>query len=65
MPDERQLTKGIGSTDVPAQLRSMVDALVGESTRIEDGCVAVPECIGDGSLTVLTTEALAHVWSIC
>ena len=41
MPDERQLTKGIGSTDVPAQLRSMVDALVGESTRIEDGCVSL------------------------
>ncbi|KJA27180.1 hypothetical protein HYPSUDRAFT_158290 [Hypholoma sublateritium FD-334 SS-4] len=37
MPDERQLTKGIGSTEVPALLRSMVDSLVWESTRIEDG----------------------------
>jgi len=39
MPDERQLTKGIGSTDVPALLRSMVDSLVWESTRIEEGYV--------------------------
>ncbi|KIM49131.1 hypothetical protein M413DRAFT_15309 [Hebeloma cylindrosporum] len=37
MPDERQLTKGIVSTDVPALLRSMVDSLVWESTRIEEG----------------------------
>ncbi|CAA7271711.1 unnamed protein product [Cyclocybe aegerita] len=37
MPDERQLTKGIASTDVPAQLRSMVDSLVWESTRVEEG----------------------------
>ncbi|KDR81598.1 hypothetical protein GALMADRAFT_114092 [Galerina marginata CBS 339.88] len=37
MPDERQLNKGIGSTDVPELLRSMVDSLVSESTRIEDG----------------------------
>lgn len=37
MPDERQLTKGIGSTDVPAQLQAMVDSLVWESTRVEDG----------------------------
>ncbi|CAK5277423.1 unnamed protein product [Mycena citricolor] len=36
-PDERQLTKGIKSTDVPAQLQSMVDALVSESNRIEEG----------------------------
>ncbi|KAM6500532.1 Retinoic acid induced 16-like domain containing protein [Amanita muscaria] len=36
-PDERQLTKGIKSTDVPAQLKSMVDALVWESTRTEAG----------------------------
>ncbi|KAJ1308973.1 hypothetical protein OPQ81_004656 [Rhizoctonia solani] len=32
-PDERQLTRGIGSTNVPAHLQSMVDALVWESTR--------------------------------
>lgn len=37
MPDERQLTKGINSTDVPVHLRSMVDSLVWESTRIEEG----------------------------
>lgn len=37
MPDERQLTKGIDSTDVPAHLQSMVDSLVWESTRNEDG----------------------------
>ncbi|KAF8212250.1 Retinoic acid induced 16-like protein-domain-containing protein [Mycena galopus ATCC 62051] len=36
-PDERQLTRGIKSTDVPAHLQSMVDALVLESTRTEEG----------------------------
>ncbi|KAJ7452439.1 Retinoic acid induced 16-like protein-domain-containing protein [Mycena galericulata] len=36
-PDERQLTKGIKSTDVPAHLQSMVDSLVLESTRTEEG----------------------------
>ena len=41
MPDERQLTKGIHSTDVPAHLQSMVDSLVWESTRMEeDGYVS-------------------------
>ena len=41
MPDERQLTKGIKSTDVPVLLQSMVDSLVWESTRIEEGYVCV------------------------
>ncbi|KAI0670441.1 Retinoic acid induced 16-like protein-domain-containing protein [Trametes maxima] len=36
-PDERQLTRGIKSTDVPAHLQSMVDALVWESTRMDEG----------------------------
>ncbi|KAK7054914.1 hypothetical protein VNI00_003377 [Paramarasmius palmivorus] len=36
-PDERQLSKGIKSTDVPGHLESMVDSLVSESTRIEQG----------------------------
>ncbi|KAF9069645.1 Retinoic acid induced 16-like protein-domain-containing protein [Rhodocollybia butyracea] len=36
-PDERQLARGINSTDVPAHLKSMVDSLVAESTRIEEG----------------------------
>ncbi|CAL1704775.1 unnamed protein product [Somion occarium] len=36
-PDERQLTRGIKATDVPAHLQSMVDALVWESTRTEEG----------------------------
>ncbi|TFK29927.1 hypothetical protein FA15DRAFT_630657 [Coprinopsis marcescibilis] len=36
-PDERQLAKGIKTTDVPAQIQSMVDALVSESTRVERG----------------------------
>ncbi|CDO68335.1 hypothetical protein BN946_scf184799.g62 [Trametes cinnabarina] len=36
-PDERQLTRGIKSTDVPLHLQSMVDALVWESTRTEEG----------------------------
>ncbi|GJE95135.1 Retinoic acid induced 16-like protein-domain-containing protein [Phanerochaete sordida] len=36
-PDERQLARGIKATDVPAHLKSMVDALVWESTRMEEG----------------------------
>ncbi|KAF9818940.1 hypothetical protein IEO21_02478 [Rhodonia placenta] len=36
-PDERQLSRGIKSTDVPMHLQSMVDALVWESTRTEEG----------------------------
>ncbi|TCD69706.1 hypothetical protein EIP91_006473 [Steccherinum ochraceum] len=36
-PDERQLSRGIKSTDVPAHLQSMVDALVWESNRTEEG----------------------------
>lgn len=38
-PDERQLARGIRATDVPARLQSMVDALVWESTRTEEGLV--------------------------
>ncbi|KAI9466197.1 Retinoic acid induced 16-like protein-domain-containing protein [Lactarius psammicola] len=37
-PDERQLSRGIASTDVPANLKVMVDLLVLESTRTEEGC---------------------------
>lgn len=44
MPDERQLTKGIGSTDVPVHLQAMVDSLVWESTRMEDGRVRFSVC---------------------
>ncbi|KAK7446373.1 hypothetical protein VKT23_004226 [Stygiomarasmius scandens] len=36
-PDERQLRRGIKSTDVPAHLQTMVDSLVAESTRINQG----------------------------
>ncbi|KAF8502558.1 Retinoic acid induced 16-like protein-domain-containing protein [Hysterangium stoloniferum] len=36
-PDERQLTRGITATDVPAHLKLMVDSLVWESTRTEEG----------------------------
>ncbi|KAF8077958.1 Retinoic acid induced 16-like protein-domain-containing protein [Lyophyllum atratum] len=36
-PDERQLSRGIKSTKVPAHLQSLVDALVWESTRTEEG----------------------------
>ncbi|KAI6028388.1 Retinoic acid induced 16-like protein-domain-containing protein [Pisolithus orientalis] len=38
-PDERQLMKGIKSTDVPVHLQSMVDTLVWESSRTEEGDV--------------------------
>jgi hypothetical protein len=40
-PDERQITKGIKSTDVPAHLQALVDALVWESTRTEEGYVVL------------------------
>ncbi|KZS89926.1 hypothetical protein SISNIDRAFT_458240 [Sistotremastrum niveocremeum HHB9708] len=36
-PDERQLSRGIQSTDVPAHLKSMTDTLVWESTRSKEG----------------------------
>ncbi|KAJ3759862.1 Retinoic acid induced 16-like protein-domain-containing protein [Lentinula raphanica] len=36
-PDERQLARGIKSTDVPTHLQSMVNSLVAESTRIDEG----------------------------
>ncbi|KAF5315746.1 hypothetical protein D9611_004683 [Ephemerocybe angulata] len=36
-PDERQLARGIGSTNVPEKLKLMVDALVAESARAEMG----------------------------
>lgn len=36
-PDERQLTKGIKSTDAPVHLQSMVDTLVRESSHAEEG----------------------------
>lgn len=45
-PDERQLSRGIKSTDVPMHLQSMVDALVWESTRTEEGCVACIPSVG-------------------
>ncbi|KAK8858547.1 hypothetical protein IAR55_002776 [Kwoniella newhampshirensis] len=35
-PDERQLVRGIASTQVPAQLRHIVDALVYESNRTDE-----------------------------
>lgn len=38
-PDERQLSRGIKFTDVPVHLQSMVDSLVWESTRTEEGYV--------------------------
>jgi hypothetical protein len=53
MPDERQLTKGIKSTDVPVHLQSMVDSLVWESTRIEEGYVCV--LMGRNMLSNTTT----------
>ncbi|KAF8275030.1 Retinoic acid induced 16-like protein-domain-containing protein [Lactarius quietus] len=40
-PDERQLSRGIASTDVPANLKVMVDLLVLESTRTEEGGTGV------------------------
>lgn len=39
--DERQLSRGIASTDVPANLKVMVDLLVLESTRTEEGGTGV------------------------
>ena len=41
-PDERQLARGLESTDVPAHLQSMVNTLVTESARIEEGYAFLP-----------------------
>lgn len=54
MPDERQLTKGISSTDVPAKLQAMVDSLVGESTRMED------EYVGNKYIVVTNLSFSSH-----
>lgn len=35
-PDERQLARGITATDVPANLKHIVDALVYESNRTDE-----------------------------
>jgi hypothetical protein len=35
-PDERMLSRGISSTQVPQQLQAMVDALVHESNETDD-----------------------------
>lgn len=35
-PDERMLSRGISSTQVPQQLQLMVDALVHESNETDD-----------------------------
>lgn len=40
-PDERQLAKGIKSTDVPKHLKNMVDLLVSESNQTEEGGTGV------------------------
>lgn len=63
-PDERQLMKGVKSTEVPAKLQSMVDSLVSESTRMQEGCGDVVEhSISPVShYGVLVLQAV--VWSI-
>ncbi|KAJ3848695.1 hypothetical protein EV368DRAFT_86335 [Lentinula lateritia] len=38
-PDERQLARGIKSADVPTHLQAMVNSLVTESIRIDEGCL--------------------------
>ncbi|KAH7107833.1 Retinoic acid induced 16-like protein-domain-containing protein [Auriculariales sp. MPI-PUGE-AT-0066] len=38
-PDERQLRLGITSTNIPAQLKIMVDTLVSESTSVDEGTI--------------------------
>ena len=40
-PDERQLARGIKSTDVPTHLNNMVDLLVSESNQTEEGGTGV------------------------
>ena len=40
-PDERQLARGIKSTDVPRHLKNMVDLLVSESNQTEEGGTGV------------------------
>ncbi len=46
-PDELQLRRGIKWTPVPARLKSMVDALVLESQRTEEGYVRQIPILGD------------------
>lgn len=40
-PDERQLARGIKSTDVPKHLKNMVDLLVSEANQTEEGGTGV------------------------
>ncbi|KAF8514029.1 Retinoic acid induced 16-like protein-domain-containing protein [Gautieria morchelliformis] len=54
-PDERQLTRGIVSTDVPAHLKLMVDALVWESTRSNEGTTG--QCLE----YLLKNDVLGHL----
>lgn len=63
-PDERQITKGIKFTDVPTHLQSLVDALVWESTRTEEGYVVFCRHYWVSILsTNLQTEEQACAWS--
>ncbi|KAG8805849.1 hypothetical protein FRC18_006460 [Serendipita sp. 400] len=62
-PDERQLNRGIRSTDVPARLRSMGDALIHESASsdFEEYCFLLVACL---DLTMFK-EVLGRAWNTC
>nr|ODN91005.1 hypothetical protein L204_05846 [Cryptococcus depauperatus CBS 7855] len=58
-PDERQLVRGISSTDVPVQLRHIVDALIYENTRTDEDTTGV--CLE----YFLKNDLLAHLERLC
>ena len=63
-PDERKLARGINATEVPTALRSMVDSLVWEATRTEEGCVLCLLVLGSFHLTALPTQTHRSMYGI-
>ena len=63
-PDERQLSRGINATEVPTALRSMVDSLVWEATRTEEGCVLSLLVLGSFHLTALPAQTHRSMYGI-
>ena len=64
-PDERQLRRGISSTDVPEKLGLMVNALIGESARAEQGYVLVDVATVQEYSDWPPSERLETAWSTC
>ncbi|ODN81751.1 hypothetical protein L202_02137 [Cryptococcus amylolentus CBS 6039] len=60
-PDERQLVRGITSTQVPNHLRHIVDALVYESNRTDEEQVGTGACLE----YFLKNDILANLEKLC